>query len=86
VTLGLPNGIEFFAACLATWKLGATPQPISARLPALERRAILGSRGPRWPSRRAAGLPGRPVLAPATSRPALDDGPLPDVVSRECAA
>ncbi len=41
VTIGLPNGIEFYEAVLATWKLGATPQPISARLPAVERTAII---------------------------------------------
>ena len=29
VTIGLPNGIEFYEACIAAWKLGATPQPIS---------------------------------------------------------
>ena len=41
VTIGLPNGIEFFEAAFATWKLGATPQPISARLPKLERDGII---------------------------------------------
>ncbi len=41
VTIALPNGIAFFEAAIAAWKLGATPQPISARLPASERRAIL---------------------------------------------
>ena len=41
VTIGLPNGIEFFEAMVATWKLGATPQPISSRLPAIERSAII---------------------------------------------
>ncbi len=41
VTIALPNGIEFFEACLATWKVGATPQPISARLPKLERDQIV---------------------------------------------
>lgn len=41
VTIALPNGVEFFEACFATWKLGATPQPISAKLPALEREAII---------------------------------------------
>ena len=41
VTLALPNSIEFFAACLATWRLGATPQPVSSRLPERERRAIV---------------------------------------------
>jgi bile acid-coenzyme A ligase len=82
VTLGLPNGIEFFVACLATWKLGATPQPISARLPALERRAILALAQPAL----ALGVdpedcPGRPAL-PAGHAPdaTLSDAPLPDVV------
>lgn len=41
VTIALPNGIEFYEATLATWKLGATPQPVSARLPFLERDAII---------------------------------------------
>jgi bile acid-coenzyme A ligase len=41
VTIGLPNGVEFFAACLAAWKLGATPQPISAKLPRYERDQII---------------------------------------------
>jgi hypothetical protein len=41
VTIGLPNGIEFFEATVAAWKLGATPQPISSRLPAAERSAII---------------------------------------------
>ena len=31
VTVALPNGIEFYEACVALWKLGATPQPVSAR-------------------------------------------------------
>ncbi len=33
VTIGLPNGVEFFEATLATWKLGAVPQPVPYRLP-----------------------------------------------------
>src|SRR5262245_42115391 len=41
VTIGLPNGIAFYEAVVAAWKLGATPQPISSRLPAVERRAII---------------------------------------------
>jgi bile acid-coenzyme A ligase len=41
VTIGLPNGVEFFEACFAVWKLGATPQPISAKLPKLERDQIV---------------------------------------------
>ncbi|MEQ8860317.1 MAG: AMP-binding protein [Pseudomonadales bacterium] len=41
VTIALPNGIEFFESVFATWKLGATPQPISAKLPRLERDQII---------------------------------------------
>lgn len=41
VTIGLPNSIEFVQAAIATWKLGATPQPISHRLPERERAAIV---------------------------------------------
>lgn len=41
VTIGLPNGIEFVEAVIATWKAGATPQPVSDRLPRRERQAII---------------------------------------------
>ena len=41
VTIALPNSIEFFTAIFATWKLGATPQPVSAKLPKFERDQII---------------------------------------------
>jgi bile acid-coenzyme A ligase len=41
LTIGLPNTIEFLEAAFAAWKCGATPQPVSYRLPARERRAII---------------------------------------------
>src|SRR5512134_4013701 len=41
VTIALPNCSEFLEACLASWKLGATPQPISSLLPEFERHAIV---------------------------------------------
>jgi bile acid-coenzyme A ligase len=41
VTIALPNGIGFVEACYACWKLGATPQPVSSRLPLAELRAIV---------------------------------------------
>jgi len=46
VTIALPNGIEFFEVCLAVWKLGATPSPVSAHLPEFERRAIVDTADP----------------------------------------
>ncbi|MES3028915.1 MAG: AMP-binding protein [Pseudomonadota bacterium] len=41
VTLGLPNSTDFAVACWAMWKVGATPQPISFRLPKGELEAIM---------------------------------------------
>ncbi len=41
VTIALPNSIEFMEAAFAVWKLGATPQPISSRLPRIERDQII---------------------------------------------
>lgn len=41
VTVGLPNSVGFVEACHAIWKLGATPQPISFRLPKHELQAIV---------------------------------------------
>jgi bile acid-coenzyme A ligase len=83
VTIALPNGIAFFEATIAAWKLGATPQPISARLPASERRAILELAAPALvvgvdPSE----VPGRPAV-PAWFEPeaTLADDALPPVVA-----
>jgi len=41
VTIALPTGVEFLAATIAVWKCGATPQPISAKLPHHEAAAII---------------------------------------------
>jgi bile acid-coenzyme A ligase len=41
VTVGLPNSTGFVEACYGVWKLGATPQPISFRLPKTELEAIM---------------------------------------------
>ena len=41
VTLGLPKSLSFVAAAYGIWKLGATPQPVSFRLPSGELQAII---------------------------------------------
>lgn len=46
VTVAVPNSIEFFIAYVAAWRLGATPQPISSRLPQRELDAILDLANP----------------------------------------
>ncbi|MGV0993871.1 MAG: AMP-binding protein [Mycobacterium sp.] len=82
VTIALPNSIEWVAATVATWKLGAIPQPLSARLPdheyvglleLRERALLVGRPDPRGvvPS-----VPGDFDPGPATS-----DAPLPEAVS-----
>lgn len=47
VTIALPNGVEFYVATIAAWKVGAVPQPISWRLPVRERDAILELAAPK---------------------------------------
>jgi bile acid-coenzyme A ligase len=41
VTIALPNGIEFYAAAFAAYKLGAIPQPLPHRLPRPERDGLI---------------------------------------------
>jgi bile acid-coenzyme A ligase len=81
VTLALANGIEFYEACLAIWKLGATPQPISYRLPEVERRAIVDLAKPSLVVGADAGEYGFPSLASGFEPDLeLSDAPLPDRV------
>ena len=47
VTIGLPNGLEFVESLFACWKLGATPQPLSSRLPRHELEPILDLASPK---------------------------------------
>jgi bile acid-coenzyme A ligase len=88
VTLALPNGSEFIEACLATWKLGATPQPISSKLPELERRAIVELAKPALVVGAPAGEYGDRPSLPAGFHPdpALTDSTLPDVTSQQVRA
>jgi bile acid-coenzyme A ligase len=41
VTIALPNSIDWFVAQHAIWRVGAVPQPVSARLPHRELEAIV---------------------------------------------
>ena len=80
VTIGLPNGIEFYESCIAVWKLGATPQPVSARLPFREREAIVDLVDPPIVVGVDPGTHGERTCLPIGWEPdaALDDGPLPE--------
>ena len=46
VTVALPNSLDWFVAVVALWKLGATPQPVSARLPRRELEAVVALADP----------------------------------------
>ncbi len=80
VTMVLPNSIEWIQAAVACWKLGAVPQPLSARLPEAELRGLVELRPP-------ALLVGREhpeitsVPAGFTPDATLSDAGLPEAVS-----
>ncbi|MCD2196257.1 AMP-binding protein [Actinomycetospora endophytica] len=81
VSIALPNVVEHVACSVAAWKLGAVPQPLSARLPDGELEAVLAVAEPAL----TVGLrpADRPWLDLADLQlPEADDdgGPLPDVV------
>ena len=83
VTIALPNGIEFFEACLATWKAGATPQPVSSRLPKFERDQIVEVGAPSLVVGVEAGEYAPVACLPIGYEPdaALADAPLPEVTA-----
>ena len=82
ITIALPNGIGFIEACYAAWKIGATPQPVSSRLPLAELKALV----------ELANTPvvfgeqhldvGRPMVSiDALLAESPDASPLPDVIA-----
>jgi len=80
VTIALPNSVECVQAMVACWKLGAVPQPLSARLPDAEFGGLLELR-PRalLVGRTHPGIPS--ITRGFVPDPALPDGPLPEAVS-----
>ncbi|QZT63107.1 AMP-binding protein [Mycolicibacterium austroafricanum] len=80
VTIVLPNSLDWAYSVLACWKLGAVPQPLSARLPDAELAALLELRRP-------ALLVGRPDPTGVTPDVAVElaaefpDSALPEAVS-----
>ena len=83
VSIALPNSVAFIEAAIAAWKLGAVPQPLSARLPAHERseiveladsKLIVGAEAETHPNRRVLPLGWVPDQS-------ISDAELPDRVS-----
>ena len=81
VAVALPNSVEFFCACIAAWKLGATAMPLSHKFPPAERRRVLDLARPALlvgSDERYDDLATLPAgFVPGED---LDDGELPEVV------
>lgn len=84
VTIGLPNGIEFYEAAFAVWKLGATPQPVSAKLPHVERQAIIEVANAKLVIGAEPGAHGDVTCLAAGYEPdgSLSDAPVPTKISK----
>lgn len=87
VTIAVPNSVDWFVAYGACWKLGAIPQPVSAKLPGRELAAIVELAGSTVvigaPDDAFAQLPDSIVHLPLGHEPPPEftDEPLPDAVS-----
>lgn len=80
VTMVLPNSVEWIQAAIACWKLGAVPQPLSARLPDAELQGLLELRRPTLlVGRENAKITSVPIHF--IPDPALSDAALPEAVS-----
>ena len=81
VTVGLPNSVDFVAACYGIWKLGATPQPVSFRLPKGELQAIIDLAGSPLVVAEFDHPLDRPILTARTLAALSDDeSDLPDAI------
>lgn len=83
VTIALPNSVEWYVAAAAAWKLGAIPQPVSARLPPHELGGVVELADPKVVLGVDEGTFGGRRCYPLGYRAPdeVDDRPLPDAVS-----
>jgi bile acid-coenzyme A ligase len=82
VTIGIPNSVEFVEACVACWKAGAVPQPVSAAMPPLELQGIVELANPPLVIARGALPLDRPIAdVDELIAESDDDSPLPVVIS-----
>jgi bile acid-coenzyme A ligase len=84
VAIALPNGTDFMEIAFACWAVGATPAPVSYRLPTTELRAILDLMKPRLvvggEAAREAGA--TVVSADDLYDPELSAEPLPERIAK----
>ncbi len=84
VTIALPNCALYVECAIAALKLGATPQPVSGRLPKSELEAIIQLANPSLVVGASADdYPGLQVITgDFVADPALSDAPLPDKTAK----
>jgi bile acid-coenzyme A ligase len=83
VTIALPNGTEFYESAVAVWKLGATPQPVSAKLPHMELKAIVELAKPSLVVGGDVVVPNVPHIEVGYEAPlALSDAAMPERIAR----
>lgn len=83
VSILLPNSIQFLETVAAAWKVGAVPQPLSAKLAPAERDEILDLVKPRLVVGGDKPSNGTRAWLPTgfTPDPALSDAAVPDVIA-----
>jgi bile acid-coenzyme A ligase len=83
VTVALPNSIDWFVAYSGCWKVGAVPQPVSAKLPPRELAEIVALAESKVVfGAEPESLPDTVCLPVGYESPDdLDDAPVPDAVS-----
>jgi len=83
VTISMPNSHGFIEAEFALWKIGATPQPVSYRLPPGELKAIIElAKAPLVIGDNKAMDVGRPIVSPEELLAGSDDASdLPDAIT-----
>lgn len=82
ITICLPKGIGFFIACLAAWKIGATPNPLAANMPKVELELLIAEAA----SKLVVGLEDLAADIPGLVTDSIFDGrysndPLPDCIA-----
>jgi bile acid-coenzyme A ligase len=85
VTIALPNGVPFFMSAFGALKLGATPMPVSHRLPPRERESIIALADPALVVGVTAAESTHPRTLPPDWLPqsSVDDLPLPPALVPE---
>ncbi len=82
VTVALPNSIDWFVSYVAIWLLGATPQPVSSRLPQRELEALIELADPPVVIGAPEGtVTGRHAIPVGFRAARADASVLPDVIS-----